>query len=72
MWVAKLSRSSRSSILTSCNKTPGYGQKILQINPGKKVPQLVKDFSFEENDSDKLFVAKKCGAIPGPKLEIYP
>lgn len=46
MWVATFAIVG-SSILTSCNKTPGYGRRSAN-NPGKKVQQLAKTFLLKK------------------------
>ncbi|WP_297336923.1 gliding motility lipoprotein GldJ [Algoriphagus sp.] len=56
------------SLLSSCNKTPGYGRRTAN-NPGKKSATTGAEFSFEENDSTNFFVAKNAEQIPGPNLK---
>lgn len=67
MWVAALAIAG-SSILTSCNKTPGYGRRTAD-KPGKKSATTGAEFSFDENDSTQFFVAKNAEQIPGPNLK---
>jgi len=67
MWTAVLVIAA-GSILTSCNKTPGYGRRTAN-NPGKKSATTGAEFSFEENDSTNFFVAKNAEQIPGPNLK---
>ena len=67
MWIAAFAIVG-SSILTSCNKTPGYGRRTAN-NPGKKSATTGQEFSFEENDSTNFFVAKNAEQIPGPNLK---
>ncbi|MDN3204008.1 gliding motility lipoprotein GldJ [Algoriphagus sediminis] len=55
-------------ILSSCNKTPGYGRRTAK-NPGKKSATTGAEFSFDEEDSTSFFVAKNAEQIPGPNLK---
>lgn len=57
-----------STILSSCNKTPGYGRRTAN-NPGKKSATTGAEFSFDEQDSTQFFVAKNAEQIPGPNLK---
>lgn len=67
MWASALMLVS-ASILSSCNKTPGYGRRTAS-NPGKKSATTGSEFSFDENDSTNFFVAKRAEQIPGPNLK---
>lgn len=57
-----------STVLSSCNKTPGYGRRTAN-NPGKKSATTGAEFSFDEQDSTQFFVAKNAEQIPGPNLK---
>ncbi len=57
-----------SSILSSCNKTPGYGRRTA-ANPGKKSATTGAEFSFDEQDTTQFFVSKNAEQIPGPNLK---
>ncbi|EAZ81878.2 gliding motility lipoprotein GldJ [Algoriphagus machipongonensis] len=67
MWTAAMVIVA-GSILTSCNKTPGYGRRTAN-KPGKTSATTGAEFSFEENDSTNFFVAKNAEQIPGPNLK---
>lgn len=56
------------SVLSSCNKTPGYGRRTAN-KPGKKSATTGAEFSFDENDTTQFFVAKNAEQIPGPNLK---
>lgn len=55
-------------MLSSCNKTPGYGRRTAN-KPGKKSATTGAEFSFDEQDSSQFFVAKNAEQIPGPNLK---
>lgn len=57
-----------SSILSSCNKTPGYGRRTA-AKPGKNSATTGAEFSFEEQDTTQFFVSKNSEQIPGPNLK---
>jgi len=57
-----------SSILSSCNKTPGYGRRTA-ANPGKNSATTGAEFSFDEQDTTEFFVSKNAEQIPGPNLK---
>ncbi len=57
-----------SSVLSSCNKTPGYGRRTAS-DPGKKSATTGAEFSFDEQDSTSFFVSKNAEQIPGPNLK---
>ena len=57
-----------STVLSSCNKTPGYGRRTAN-NPGKKSATTGAEFSFDEQDSTQFFVTKDAEQIPGPNLK---
>lgn len=57
-----------ATVLSSCNKTPGYGRRTAD-KPGKKSATTGAAFSFEENDSTNFFVSKRAEQIPGPNLK---
>ena len=57
-----------ATVLSSCNKTPGYGRRTAN-DPGKKSATTGAEFSFEEDDSTKFFVSKRAEQIPGPNLK---
>ncbi|GMQ31493.1 gliding motility lipoprotein GldJ [Algoriphagus confluentis] len=67
LWVSALLILS-TAILSSCNKTPGYGRRTAN-NPGKKSATTGAEFSFNEQDSSQFFVAKRAEQIPGPNLK---
>lgn len=67
MWVTAIVLVS-ATILSSCNKTPGYGRRTAS-KPGKKSATTGGSFSFEENDSTNFFVSKRAEQIPGPNLK---
>ncbi|MGM0943731.1 MAG: gliding motility lipoprotein GldJ [Bacteroidota bacterium] len=67
MWAAALMIVG-GAVLSSCNKTPGYGRRTAK-NPGKKSATTGAEFSFDENDSTNFFVAKNAEQIPGPNLK---
>lgn len=67
MWATALVLVS-ATVLSSCNKAPGYGRRTAD-KPGKKSATTGADFSFEENDSTNFFVSKKARQIPGPNLK---
>lgn len=67
MWAAALMIVG-GAVLSSCNKTPGYGRRTAK-NPGKKSATTGAEFSFDENDSTSFFVAKNAEQIPGPNLK---
>lgn len=67
MWIAAFAIIG-SSILTSCNKNPGYGRRTAN-KPGKKSATTGAEFSFDENDTTQFFVAKNAEQIPGPNLK---
>lgn len=57
-----------SSILSSCNKTPGYGRRTA-ANPGKNSATTGAEFNFDEQDTTQFFVSKNAEQIPGPNLK---
>ncbi|MHA7130557.1 gliding motility lipoprotein GldJ [Algoriphagus namhaensis] len=57
-----------ATVLSSCNKTPGYGRRTAN-KPGKKSATTGAEFSFDEQDSTSFFVAKNAEQIPGPNLK---
>ncbi len=57
-----------SSILSSCNKTPGYGRRTAS-DPGKNSATTGAEFSFDEQDTTQFFVSKNAEQIPGPNLK---
>lgn len=57
-----------SSILSSCNKTPGYGRRTA-ANPGKNSATTGAEFSFDDQDTTQFFVSKNAEQIPGPNLK---
>lgn len=57
-----------SSILSSCNKTPGYGRRTAD-NPGKRSATTGAEFNFDEQDTTQFFVSKNAEQIPGPNLK---
>ncbi|NVJ86496.1 MAG: gliding motility lipoprotein GldJ [Algoriphagus sp.] len=56
------------SILSSCNKTPGYGRRTA-AKPGKRSATTGAEFSFDEQDTTQFFVARNAEQIPGPNLK---
>ncbi|MCS5490872.1 MULTISPECIES: gliding motility lipoprotein GldJ [Algoriphagus] len=56
------------SILSSCNKTPGYGRRTA-AKPGKRSATTGAEFSFDEQDTTSFFVARNAEQIPGPNLK---
>ncbi len=56
------------AILSSCNKTPGYGRRTAN-KPGKKSATTGAEFSFDEQDSTNFFVSRNAEQIPGPNLK---
>lgn len=56
-----------SSVLSSCNKSGSYGRRTAK-SPGKKSATTGAEFSFDENDTTRFFVAQKAEQIPGPNL----
>lgn len=56
------------SILSSCNKTPGYGRRTAD-KPGKNSATTGAEFSFDEQDTTQFFVSKNAEQIPGPNLK---
>ena len=67
MWAAALMIVG-GSVLSSCNKTPGYGRRTAN-KPGKKSATTGAEFSFNEQDSTNFFVARNAEQIPGPNLK---
>ena len=67
MWATALVLAS-ASVLSSCNKTPGYVRRTAN-DPGKKSATTGAEFSFDENDSTNFFVSKRAEQIPGPNLK---
>lgn len=67
MWTATLVIVA-GSILSSCNKTPGYGRRTAN-NPGKRSATTGAEFNFNVEDSTNFFVAKNAEQIPGPNLK---
>lgn len=57
-----------SSILSSCNKTAGYGRRTA-ANPGKKSATTGAEFNFNDQDTTQFFVSKNAEQIPGPNLK---
>ncbi len=56
------------SILSSCNKTPGYGRRTAD-NPGKNSATTGAEFNFDDKDTTQFFVSKNAEQIPGPNLK---
>ncbi|MDF2156566.1 gliding motility lipoprotein GldJ [Algoriphagus sp. CAU 1675] len=56
------------AILSSCNKTPGYGRRTAN-KPGKESATTGAQFSFDDNDSTNFYVARNAEQIPGPNLK---
>lgn len=67
LWMGVILLAS-SSILSSCNKTPGYGRRTAD-NPGKRSATTGQEFSFDEQDTTQFFVSKNAEQIPGPNLK---
>lgn len=67
LWMGALLIAS-SSILSSCNKTPGYGRRTA-ANPGKNSATTGAEFNFDEQDTTQFFVSKNAEQIPGPNLK---
>lgn len=67
LWMGALLIAS-SSILSSCNKTPGYGRRTA-ANPGKNSATTGAEFNFNEQDTTQFFVSKNAEQIPGPNLK---
>jgi formylglycine-generating enzyme len=57
-----------ATVLSSCNKTPGYGRRTAN-KPGKTSATTGGSFSFDEKDSTNFFVSKRAEQIPGPNLK---
>ena len=55
-------------ILSSCNKTPGYGRRTA-AKPGKVSASTGAEFSFDANDSSKFQVTKLAQQVVGPRLK---
>ncbi|ERM83449.1 gliding motility protein [Rhodonellum psychrophilum GCM71 = DSM 17998] len=55
-------------ILSSCNKTPGYGRRTA-AKPGKASASTGAEFSFDPNDSSKFQVTKLAQQVVGPRLK---
>ncbi|SNS42446.1 gliding motility-associated lipoprotein GldJ/gliding motility-associated lipoprotein GldJ,TIGR03530 [Belliella buryatensis] len=56
------------SILSSCNKTPGYGRRTA-AKPGKVSATTGAQFSFDANDSTNFVVTRMAKQIVGPNLK---
>lgn len=67
LWMGAILIAS-SSILSSCNKTPGYGRRTA-ANPGKNSATTGAEFSFNDQDTTQFFVSKNAEQIPGPNLK---
>jgi gliding motility-associated lipoprotein GldJ len=67
LWMGAILIAS-SSILSSCNKTPGYGRRTA-ANPGKNSATTGAEFNFNEQDTTQFFVSKNAEQIPGPNLK---
>jgi formylglycine-generating enzyme len=67
MWAAALMLAS-ASILSSCQKSPGYGRRTAS-SPGKKSATTGASFNFDEKDTTQFFVSKNAEQIPGPNLK---
>lgn len=67
MWATAIALIS-ASVLSSCNKSPGYGRRTAN-NPGRTSATTGAEFSFDENDSTQFFVSKRAEQIPGPNLK---
>ncbi|AFL83628.1 gliding motility-associated lipoprotein GldJ [Belliella baltica DSM 15883] len=57
-----------TGILSSCNKTPGYGRRTA-AKPGKVSATTGAEFSFDANDSTNFVVTKMAKQIVGPNLK---
>ena len=58
MWAAALMLTS-ASILSSCQKSPGYGRRTAS-SPGKKSATTGASFNFDEKDTTQFFVSKNA------------
>lgn len=67
MWASALALVS-VSLLSSCQKTPGYGRRTAG-DPGKRSATTGADFSFDEKDTTQFFVSRNAEQIPGPNLK---
>ncbi|AMQ55408.1 gliding motility lipoprotein GldJ [Algoriphagus sanaruensis] len=67
MWASALALVS-ISLLSSCQKTPGYGRRTAG-DPGKRSATTGADFSFDEKDTTQFFVSRNAEQIPGPNLK---
>ena len=67
LWATALVLAS-ASLLSSCQKTPGYGRRTAG-DPGKRSATTGADFSFDEQDTTQFFVSKNAEQIPGPNLK---
>jgi sulfatase modifying factor 1 len=67
LWMGAILIAS-SSILSSCNKTPGYGRRTA-ANPGKNSATTGAEFNFNDQDTTQFFVSKNAEQIPGPNLK---
>jgi len=56
------------AVLSSCNKTPGYGRRTA-AKPGKASASTGAKFSFDPNDSSKFQVSKLTQQVLGPRLK---
>ncbi|GAB2618185.1 gliding motility lipoprotein GldJ [Belliella aquatica] len=57
-----------TGILSSCNKTPGYGRRTA-AKPGKVSATTGAEFSFDANDSTNFVVTKMAKQVVGPNLK---
>ncbi|MFD2034354.1 gliding motility lipoprotein GldJ [Belliella marina] len=57
-----------TGILSSCNKTPGYGRRTA-AKPGKKSATTGANFSFDSSDSTNFIVTKMAKQFVGPNLK---
>lgn len=57
-----------TGILSSCNKTPGYGRRT-SGKPGKASATTGAKFSFNGNDSTNFVVTKMARQVVGPNLK---
>lgn len=57
-----------ASILSSCNKSSGYGRRTAS-KPGKSSATTGSKFNFDEEDSSQFFVARYSEQAPGPNLK---
>lgn len=57
-----------TGILSSCNKTPGYGRRTA-AKPGKVSATTGAQFSFDANDSSNFVVTKMAKQVVGPNLK---